>query len=491
MFYNSNNWNLLANIVSKLHNMSEMEQKLREFKSLKTNIRKAMLSIIVNCLKECGFPRDTSDEVFERLEVSGSHYELCYFLMEALHYVDMKLIHQNETAIFMLEKEKTFSRMRELNTNREQVGVMILPRFHCRWSQKQTGEEIRDMSVSRGINELMQYYYYVDVKTLEPYCVQNYILRDVAIGEKIRIVASPVTNKNVLKVDRYSRDEKNKLAVEEVDGSEIVDRVVKVIDMSAELEAGILIFPEMLGTKEVKKCALTRLAELDLCGEEKHSPLMTLLPTEWLCNCKKPGDRPWRSGNNSNILSVVCANNVIDGENVRETFQQQKQTPYWEREENLSGCEEDIVSDRVISILHVPDIGRIAFPVCADLLSDHYRKILVEILGATLILCPSFSKGFNDFLQIANSELSYGCRIVWCNTCAVQHMYKGKSHRMFQEGDICCVGIGGDRDNKLIKPLPHCGKGECGEWCLFYIDIPLSVLDPEELKELKWKHLTA
>lgn len=158
---------------------------------------------------------------------------------------------------------------------------------------------------------------------------------------------------------------------------------------------------------------------------------------------------------------------LIDGDSFKESFRQQKQNPYFENEGNLSGKIEDIDSDNRICILHMPDVGRITFPICADLISDEYRNILIEKLGSTLILCPSFSKGFDAFIKLTNIGMASGCRIIWCNSCAVRHLYDKNKEGVFHESDICCTGVSGARNYFPAKPEVKCIKGQCADSCLF------------------------
>lgn len=140
--------------------------------------------------------------------------------------------------------------------------------------------------------------------------------------------------------------------------------------------------------------------------------------------------------------------------------------------------------------MHISGIGRIVFPVCADLINEKYREKLLHVIDATLILCPSFSKGFDDFIQITASGNVTGCQMIWCNSCAVQHLYKDAAKQKFEVGDICCANINGmKRTYTVIKPYPKCNN-ECKAGCLFYIDIPMTkeILKADAVKT-QWTHV--
>lgn len=144
----------------------------------------------------------------------------------------------------------------------------------------------------------------------------------------------------------------------------------------------------------------------------------------------------------------------------------------FENEGNLSGKIEDIEPDNHICVLHMPDVGRITFPICAD-----------------LILCPSFSKGFDAFIKLTNIGMASGCRIIWCNSCAVWHLYDKNKEGVFHESDICCTGVSGARNYFPAKPEVKCIKGQCADSCLFYIDIPLSTTTKGGEGKLYWNHI--
>lgn len=515
MFYNSNNWNLIAKIIFELQKQEDISTWLIKFKSLANEVREKMLQQIASRLQTSGFPDDTDADIYDQMVNGITEQHLPHYLMEALCYIDQKMIHQNQARYFMRNNELSISPMRQLNINAEELGILILPKLYCSWSRKNGKQgKFTELSASRGINGLMQYYYYIDVKALGSLKVQNHVMkfpRQKEVTKFLRVAVSPLTNGNVLAVKKYTARNSKKIAVAGVGSDQVErscrqkineqfyvskkdleDKVLKVAERAAEIQADILMFPEMLGTKEMREQCLKKLADMGIEEDGKHPPFLTLLPTEWECGNHDNNDRPWEAGNNTNTLYVACSGSIIDGDSYRAAFMQQKQNPYLEKATNTSGEAEDIQSDKNIHILHIPNLGRIAFPICADLLAASYRKILIETLGATLILCPSFSKGFDDFIQLTNAGSDSGCRIIWCDSCAVRHLYDKDVPGAFQESDICCTGAYGHRNYSPIKPRPKCKNGQCEAICLFYIDIPLSPFSAgDTLGELQWQHLIA
>lgn len=152
---------------------------------------------------------------------------------------------------------------------------------------------------------------------------------------------------------------------------------------------------------------------------------------------------------------------------------------------------EDIISDNIIHILHIDGIGRITFPICADLLNPDYRQILIQQLGSTLILCPSFSKGTNEFIHALGQGDSFGCHIIWCNSCASTHMHREEKYKTELRENVCCAGVSGQYHNySTIKPQIGC-NGVCAKnSCLFYIDIPLKGFSGDKWQPM-WTHIIA
>ncbi|MCI8530473.1 MAG: hypothetical protein HFH82_15230 [Lachnospiraceae bacterium] len=515
MYYNSNNWNLIAKIIDKLLKHSDLDFNLIQFKVLEAEEREKRLQMVTLCLKKCGFPYNTIVEVYEKLILEVEEAEQSYYLMEALCYIDQKLCHQNQVRPFMVDNEMMVGPMRKLNINAEELGIIILPKLQCKWSGNgKSGDEFGDLSMGEGINQLMKYYY-VDMKALGGYELQNYVINDMQWNktrEFLRIAVSPLTNGNVLAVKKYKAEKKKKIGIAGV-GSDVVERecgqkidpmfyvskkelekkALRLIEEAARIQADILMFPEMLGTKAMIEQCLELLGKLDIQGgKKKQPPLITLLPTVWHSEGGEKECNLWEAGNNSNNLYVACRGDLLYEEGFKETLIQQKQNPYLEKRTNTSGEVEDIKSDKKICLIHVPYLGRIVFPICADLLTKSYRKLLIEVLGATLILCPSFSKGFDEFIQLTNIGNTYGCRMIWCNSCAVRHLYKKDIPGAFQESDICCMGAHGNRDYTPVKPDAECKNGQCSNMCLFYIDIPLPPFTTKDVSgQLHWHHLIA
>ncbi len=485
--FHKENYNLMAEIIAVLIENNVTLHELESFKATTSEIRDANLQKISERLQALGFPKNTDCCAFQKLVEGIPEEKLVDYLIEALLYIDIKLDFGDNISCFMIERDAILSEIRDLNSNYDKTQVMILPRLGGKWNKK---------SEDHGINSLLNFYFFIEKQKLNGYHIRNFAYNNVggAVIDKqfIRIGISPLTNESSLNVKHtISRGAKKAITVDRSGiGSDVINNTTKklcrVIEKAAEQQIDILMFPEMLGTEEMAQEGLKKTAELAYQSEKGSAPFLILLPTIW--GKEDSGDQ---KGRNTNKLKVVISDCIIDGMSYREAFSQQK--PYFAAEANERGEIEDIVSDGVINLLHVPKIGRIAFPICADWLSKSYRSILLNSLMASVVLCPSFSKGLDEFIQLCALSSTEGCCIIWCNSCAVQHLYEEDKRGGFNVGDMGCAGI--PRQWRTYGPKkisPLCG-GQCGkEYCLFYIDVPL-YYQREKTKAdcLKWRHLFA
>lgn len=161
---------------------------------------------------------------------------------------------------------------------------------------------------------------------------------------------------------------------------------------------------------------------------------------------------------------------VFDGSGNRLCVQQ-KQYPYvYEKQESARYKENLLSPERVIHVIHIPEVGRFAFPICRDLLEQEYMDILLRQLRVTFLLCPSYSPHKTQFTTEAISVNKYGCYTIWCNTCAA---YWKEPEPPAQ------IGLIAGPQEDLAKPLaymtPKC-RGVCGsgaESCIFLAEITI------------------
>lgn len=437
--------------------------------------------------------RRVADEIINKPDMLSTIFkcrgqEAFGLLIELIHHLDQLLYFGSSTSIssFMTDPDIVLSTMVDLNTNGNAAKIEIFPRYPCTWN---------DSKKHNGIRSAMKNYSYIDTEKNKKYKVRHYILKENPLSHKqsLRIAVSPYTNAHVLGVhDRCNEKQQNVLQISGIGSDKLGDnvrdgyyldqqgmskRLNACIQKASEENADILIFPEMLGSPSIVQEGLFKMLELEYGSEEPVSPFMVLFPTTWT----QVGEKC------INSLSVGIIGAVADADGVSASFVQEKQNAYLKRVGSFSGKLEDITGDGIVNVLHIPTLGRIVFPICADFLDDDYRNFLLESLAPTLILCPSFSQGFDEFIQSTALSGPNRCHIIWCNSCAAIHHYSEWAPEKFNYNDICCAGIAGrNREYAPVKPIAECG-GNCGkEYCLFYIDIPL---ENKKGSKVSWKHL--
>lgn len=316
-----------------------------------------------------------------------------------------------------------------LNDNGDDTGVYILP-FVSSITIPQDPNESKNKKPNRwgdrfntGINSLLASgsVYYIDREDLpEGYRLSNTIInnyhhwsKNKKDGEKIkgiRIAFAPVTVKNHLRVIKLNNGRYGCFDVKICEQNEL-DEAIDAAYVSAVLhEADIVVFPEMLGTdrfrigdedRQRRNPFSDKVRELEELGYQMQ-PWMVLSPT--------------RSEDGRNIIGVRDEGGgllaVVD-----------KQHSFVYSEDQDQGMEEkwrEILDNKqkILHIIHVPEVGRITFAVCVDLLHEDYTSMLAGVLKSTLILCPSYTPGRTLFRMKQASEWEYGCALLWGNTCS-------------------------------------------------------------------------
>lgn len=349
------------------------------------------------------------------------------------------------------------------NTYQKQVYSILQKNHFPENTSDSIYDELFDTNLKGRTEIMLTALLYIDRKLSFGGDVSHFMKKDTILGEMIALNPN-ADETGIILLPKVKCEWERKHRKQKVLGD---------IRWATEKQADILVYPEMLGTRQIVKEALKEIAEEEM--RNKRPPFLVLLPTVWQTAGAGMQDQ-WQEGNNSNVLYVAMTQDILDGISFKAAIAQQKQNPYLDSEGEQKGRLEDIKSDKVIHVLHLPGLGRVVFPICADLINEEYRNKLFQILGANLILCPSFSKGVDEFIQIAARGNEADCRVIWCNSCAVQHLYRYDSTRQFEVGDICCAGISGI-------------NRECKKYCLFYIDVPMkNRLTKAQAKKLGWCH---
>ena len=353
-----------------------------------------------------------------------------------------------------------------LNYNVDTTGIFVIPRVSSIANPEPFADGEDDMLTSRGIeyrwedrftrslNSVLKNIYYYEACAIP----EGYVVRHIfcsAIMNNInpcvfRIVLSPMTIVPHVIVNKYETEEERLFSLSLMREETLFRKFCKVLRQAINKKADILICPEILGTEEF--------SPKHLSGDE--SPFQDVLDEAVSNGLRMPSLilSPTRYEDRTNTLSVWDR----DGGRILVCH---KQHPF-----SVDGYVEDLRNrEKTINILHVPGLGRLAFPICRDLLHPEYRALLVYALRCSLIICPSFTKSNTIFSFIDSWGWGAGCSVIWLNTCSAR-----------KEGDACpldCAGIVSvpfkENVSKKLKPICNMECMNEESVCCFIVDIDI------------------
>ena len=384
-------------------------------------------------------------------------------------YYDVLLLYYMDRAIEnCYKRNRTFeSEIEEyvaLNSNSKTTGVLIIEKVKCKWEHRQ---------ISNSFGVILKNFYYVDCFALKNTTTVNHVFVSSLIFKnksKLKLAISPVTKERTVEFSKpYERKNEKTNArqklfrVEEVVNEDyITEKVLNNILKAGEDQADILVFPEMLGTRQM----LEKIKK-SLLGREREIPFLIVFPSIW-----EKTDNDERNQNQS----CVC----LQGE---ELFQQRKYADF-KYPSNGAYIYEDINrkrdEEKVIHILHIEDIGRICVIICYDYLEEENREGIVRNLHPTLICSPSFSTGSFDFRILAQHNFSRNCNWIWCNTCSALHATDEKKKENFDIIGLItklskhCNLSDESTFQEVYKGTNKCQKASCDN-CIYYAEIPLDL----------------
>lgn len=315
-----------------------------------------------------------------------------------------------------------------LNTNAEKTGLLVIPHYSAcgAYRKTETGEipcRLHNRDAFDGLNGVLE-----NLKLIPRSAdttVRHIILPEVDYPDNVfRCAFSPLSCKTDLLDMEYRSVERGGIrykgfALKALKHEEELLRAFQTQwRKAAEVGAHLFFAPEMLCTdvldeeengynKVVRRLSRTALAE------GLSPPLLTVLPSRW------------HEGINS--LTILFRDGRILG-------RQKKQFPYRDDKERriealLAQPEQEVL------LLHLPGAHRIAFLICADLLTqrqDYAEGLICRQLGATLLVLPSYSGGERDFLNALSSFTTYGTSAAWGNCCGavprIQRSIGGDQH---------------------------------------------------------------
>lgn len=368
-----------------------------------------------------------------------------YALLGLLQILDRSMTLLLNEAIAEFEQE-SFSIV--LNTNRETVGVGILPRCSCVWERKHR--------LVHRYNNLESFLYnilLIENSVLGELIDEHFFLKKELFPRfrernAVKIAATPLRRERNFKVQLTDKDKVQYFNIEYENPSFDSDNelIWKKIWTAAENESDIVVFPELLGNAEMMKFVSNKIKALSPADADKI-PSLIILPSYW--------------EKNRNVVTVMDKfGNVI--------CKQNKQNPFRKVFGGV-GYLEQISSNLVVNILHFEGVGRIAIMVCRDFLETEYMQQLMRCFKLTLIIVPSFSTGSYDFRRSFDLCAHEDCNVVWINSCAA--LIKGKEAN-FQDIGYVRKRISRNEDEaQMLYKMPICNgafDGECAHDCIYY-----------------------
>lgn len=167
-----------------------------------------------------------------------------------------------------------------LNDNYHDTGIIILRKVGCRWEMRQPG---------KGLNGLLQNFYYIDRNRLDGMRLRNYILDRAYVMRSrktsLKIAVSPITREKSVEfsapyegVNGRTGIPQKMFRVERVLSEKLItDQVIENIHIAGAKETDILVFPEMLGTEEML-CKVMEALESDW---KTNVPALIVFPSVW------------------------------------------------------------------------------------------------------------------------------------------------------------------------------------------------------------------
>lgn len=350
-----------------------------------------------------------------------------------------------------------------LNVNFRDTDIIILKKVECSWEMRQPG---------KGLNGLLQNFYYIDQNRLDGMRLKNYILdrRAVIKNEKtaLKIALSPITQQKTVEfsapyegINGKTGIPQKMFRVERLLGEEqVTDQVIENIFIAGEQETDIIVFPEMLGTQEM----LRKVTEELESGRGADIPALIVFPSVW--------EKTENDLDNTNKSYMI-----LNGEEI--LFGQHKRCDY--KYDTANGpVYEDINRDRdknnILNVVHVEGLGRICIVICYDYLDEENQEMIMKNIRPTLVCTPSFSTGSFHFETLAEAFFKQSCNLVWCNTCSAAH--ETEKDRNFEIIGLIttlskqCEPLDPRSFKRIFEGKTKCERENCKN-CIYYAEIPL------------------
>lgn len=338
-----------------------------------------------------------------------------------------------------------------LNINVEETGILVLPDFRIPTENDDVNEEAKEISRMSGLNDILHSLSFLKTEELsDGFCINNVILDPGRSFEQMSIAFTPTTNK--AKTEAFSVGEK--VIEQEESGHKFVymgeitlqnkedstENYLKCLEYSRKQKIDILVGTEMFGTEALCRTGASGVNPLFVDDENRNSPFLIVTPSLWK--------------DSSNSLSVFTSRGELIGK-------QYKQYPYaWkgEQSEHLADVPREIL------LIHIKGLGKVAFPICFDLLNANYRDLLIHKLKTDFLICISYSSVSTDFEMKVMEAVSVGSYAFWFNSCSA---IRGK-----EDEYIGYVAIPSKHPSETVQKIVPCDcEADCGS-CLINVTVP-------------------
>lgn len=416
------------------------------------------------------------NDIIEECRKTNSFLLYKYVLSELDILIDVKDIIElyDSRAIINDISSKSFYC---LNDNQDITNVIIIPKVPSAQNTIaiHSEEEIIDKGYKTAdyfydnINKIFNNIICIDQSRLNGYTINNVIFKitDNPNKEKLIIGITPCCNNKPNEIMQINKriDKKSGKQYFSVGKYHNEDLLLKRYN-HALIEAktknvDIFIGAEMLGTS--KMMSVDNLGfNQTFCKQAGKLPSLFITPTHWI--------------DHKNYLMVY----KDSGEAIGRQYKQYKFTMDNEYQEDLREIPKEIL------LLHIPYVGRIAFPICMDFLNSEYRDLLVRQLKVDLLLCPSFTPGVVQFGNAISSVKEFGVRTIWFNSCSAISECLDKPTDI---GLISVPVLGPSNISCSETPItPKC-YNNCTDTCLFTITIQLKSEGDETCNTVKVEHI--
>lgn len=358
--------------------------------------------------------------------------EIYRLAIEVEKRLDMYSTWQNQGVIYTLKP---------LNGNAEKTGIAIYPRMAPSWDTEKS-ERNRERRLNAGFMNYMM----VRLSDVAPFDVvmhywnDNGLLQSNGDGWKLKVALSPVMD--YAKLDKEENEVESGYTVR-VEGikneKEVMDREIRIFDEIFAKEYGIIIFPEILGTVAVLDAIKTKMQDYpERC-------CFVVVPT--ICKDGK------------NTLVVLGPGGV-------ECLKQEKTTPAILLTEDGRAEREDLIYGNQVHVLLTQELGLVAFAICAELLDPDFYRLIVDILLADTIICPSFSPGVVAFRDTLLKGTAAKLLELYINTCSA----KAASRRGEIPEPLGLVQVPDSNGEYHIRDVQRECQGVCSDQ-ICYFDI--------------------